>query len=320
MSDLSEVFAVKEETHGQIIEEIFGRWTFVEADGIQGWVSGGFLSRNPLLKFKITLVEPPTGVYPTHIEAIEYRRWLVFSDGNREGITNVATWYALENTMVFSTNSKESEYELLTRGGIFAFSEIDQIEDWFFLGNLGFVYLYDLPTDGKDTTEHRLLQQFPKFKRYGPLLQVDHNNTIIKLWDTGVEITSNWLRLVDYYEEHEEILLEHIGYESVSFRIYNLRLETHTDYYGGLPYFNSSRDATISAYADDSIAFISVYTIDNGMYTNVFAETIEGIRQTGEKRWINDDEFRLELVNYEDVERVFLIKRNGASFELLQEQ
>ena len=152
-------------------------------------------------------------------------------------------------------------------------------------------------------------------------MQVNHNNTIIKFWDTGVELTADRKNLVAYFEDHEEILLEHWGYESVSFHIYNLRLGAYTDYSGYCPHFNNSRDAVISIedirYYNNT-AFISVYTIDNGVYSKVLAEGIE-TSTIGEMQWVNDDEFRLELAPPEIGDSVFLIKRTDAGFELLQE-
>ena len=154
LSDLSEVAVLGDVAHSENIapseniEGIIDKWTFIETDAIQGWVSGRFLSTEPVLKFKITLAEPSTGVYPVHIEATEWPLYVVFSDGSRENelLFDPATWYgSLENTKVFSTNSKEAEYELITDGRLFTFFEIEQIEDWLFLDNRGFVYLYDLP-------------------------------------------------------------------------------------------------------------------------------------------------------------------------------
>jgi len=324
LSDLLEVAMLAAQEYSVNIDGITDRWTLIEADDIQGWVFGGFLSSSPRTRFEVTFAEIPTGVYPTHIEDAGRTAHLVFSDGSRERIIggHPISWEGdMRNVRVFSTNSRESEYELIARGGSFAFSEIDQIENWLFLANRGFVYIYDLPTDGEIPTESRLLQQFPKFRRYGPLLQVTHNNTIIRFWSRGFDTGSLGIRLENYFEEHEEILLGHYGYESVSFRIYNLRLGAYTDYNGGLPYFNSSRDVAISVenlYDATGYWFIAVYTIDNGIYTKVLAERL-AIWQMGEAGWLNDDEFRIGSSSPESGSKVFLIKRNGAGFEFLQE-
>jgi hypothetical protein len=321
VSDLSEVFVVKEETRDVIIDQFLSRWTFVEADDIQGWVSGRFLSMEPSLRFRITLAQPPTGVYPAYVEAIDSRRWLVFSDGSREDIIwwDAATWWGdLENTRVFSTNSKESEYELIARGGFFSFFKIDQIDGWLFLANRGFVYIYDLPVSN-NPHEYRLMQQFPKFSRHGPLLQVNHNNNIIRFWDTGVEITADRIVLVAYFEDHEELLLRHSGQGFSTLRIYSLRLGAYTDFNGGLPRFNSSRDAVISVDYFDGTAFIGVFTIDNGIYTRVLSESL-AMWNIGETRWLNDDEFKIGPSSPESGNQVFLIRRNDAGFEMLRQE
>ena len=46
LSDLAEVLVIREDGEIFTIDGIDGKWTYIEADGIQGWVFGGFLSLN----------------------------------------------------------------------------------------------------------------------------------------------------------------------------------------------------------------------------------------------------------------------------------
>jgi hypothetical protein len=327
LGNLSEVDAIREENLSETIDGVEGRWTLVQADGIGGWVFGGFLSAEPVLRFSITFSQTPIGVYPTHIEAAGWTHHLVFSDGSRQRIFNGdgVTWIGnMSNVRVFNTTSKESEYEFIVgEGGLLFFHPIDQLEGWLFWGTHGFVYIYDFPTGGKDQHENNLLLRFPKFRRYGPLLQVNHNNNIIRFWDTGSDTGTNWMSLAAYYEGHEEMLLSHGGQGWQRFRIFNLRLGAYTDFISsGLPQFNRTRDAVISVenfIHEVGEAVISVYTIDNGVYNMAFREGINA-RNIGAHRWINDDEFSLELYHPEYGDSVFLTRRSGASFELLRQE
>ena len=97
-------------------------------------------------------------------------------------------------------------------------------------------------------------------------------------------------------------------------RIFSLRLEQYTDFIGGWPFFNDSRDIVISANSEDHTIFIDVFTINNGIYTRVLRERVSGHPERS--YWINDNEFRIEVRGRSNL----LIKRINGNFELIDEQ
>lgn len=280
----------------------------------------------PVRRFRITFAEEPLGVYPLYIVVEGWESYFVFSDGNRENLFwgNAISWFGnMQNIRLFNTTTRESEYEFTDHDGrsAAAFFEIPQIEGWVFFANRGFVYIYDFPNNPAIQSEYNLLQQFPKFRRYGPLLQINHGSSTIRFWDRGFETGTNWIRLIDYYEEHEEILLLHVGQGITETRIFNLRLEEYTGFRGSLPFFNDSRDVVISVNSfihETGEIVIDIYTISNGIYTRVFTERIRAWR-VEEMQWINDNEFRLNVEHFENEDQVFLIRRSGTNFEVVSE-
>ena len=341
LSDLSEVTTLWLNERIEVIDKIVGYWMFVETDDIQGWVFDGFLSSSPRTIFGITSVQIPTDVYPAYIEVAGRNHRLVFSDGSRKSMNfgRATTWSGnMGNIRVFSTNSRESEYKFIEKHiRPICLFRIDQIEDWLFWDSHGFVFIYDFPTGGHTQHEDSLLVQFPKFRRYGPLLEVNHNNSIIWFWDIFSDSDHyETITLAAYFEAHEAILLEHNAphFRKPSFSIYSLQMGVFTDFKKkSFPQFNPSKDTVISIDYDTDYTgtiLLDVYAVDNGVYNSVNIGmpskeyTEHGISAGGiiDARWINDNEFRLVLNHPDEYEdSIFLLlKRNGARFELLQEQ
>jgi len=322
LDNLTEVLAVKQERETITIDGVTGNWTFVSLNAIQGWVFGGFLTPQPVIRFPITFEGPTIGVYPVQIESQQGRsHFLVFSDGSRENLPSVINWDRhIGQIRIFNTTSKESEYRIFDFSGGGNFFKLNQFDNWLFAPDHGFVYIYDFPGNIIDRWgENEVLQRLPNARRYGPLLEINHNGRKIRFWSGGSE-TGVGIWLLEYFEEHDEILLWYTFWTISGFRIFNLQHERYTDLMFGRPHFNNSRDIAISvAVDDDGGMFITIFAIYNGEYTNVFNERINS-RRVRENRWINDNEFRIEFTLFDEEDNVLLIRRNGADFELVFEK
>ncbi|MCL2411741.1 MAG: hypothetical protein FWC97_08890 [Treponema sp.] len=263
--------------------------------------------------FRVTLFdEQPT--YPIYIEGRP--PYLIFSNNSRVNIwqdhLGMFNLRNIRNIRIFSMPNKESESMIIDRLHYAALLRVPETEDWLYLFRYGFIYVYDFPSN-ESRLEYELLQRFPKFRRYGPLLKIHHNNRIIRLWDSGNENNFKGIELVAYYEEHEEILIRQIGGGDSVFRIYNLRLESFTNYIGNFPRFNSSRDLVISANDEQrNQARVKIFMINNGVYTEVFNERINA-NSIERMYWVNNDEFKMELWEEGNI----LIRRKGTSFEII---
>ena len=322
----TEVIVVREMTRYTRYRQSSGRWVYIQSP-VEGWVFDAFLSEFPdgtIATYKITfpneLNEITAEIYPTHIEVkFNISRWmepyLVFSDDSRENMMdNVIVW-TIGSIRIFNTTNIDSEYRITElSSGTNALFRISQLENWLFLPNYGFVYIFDFPLQTYPMHENELSEQFPKFRRYGPLLEVHHNDRVIRFWTSGSETGFLGIGLAAYFEEYEEILLQHSMQGSSILRIFSLRLEQYTDFIGGWPFFNDSRDIVISANSEDHTIFIDVFTINNGIYTRVLRERVSGHPERS--YWINDNEFRIEVRGRSNL----LIKRINGNFELIDEQ
>ena len=318
------VTIVKEEGEAVNLDGVEGKWVYLESP-VAGWVFDGYLGEviaegelGSVPREAITIFDEKPE-YPIYVEAdLEgrgVRPYLIFSDNTKEGIYYGHDMGSLRNTIVYAMPNKESESKMiggLDNARVFI---IPENEDWLYLLGFGFIYVYDLP-GSEDQLENELFRKFPIFKRHGPLLEVNYNGKIVKIWNRGNEVSTYILELCDYYEDYGELLIYWRRYESSGYNIYSLQQEEFTDYQGYFPYFNNARNTVATLIADNYRTLVRVYAINNGVYTKVLEEIPVGDYIYSEKiYWINDNEFRLKASDGSTL----VIRRNGTGFELAYE-
>ena len=263
--------------------------------------------------FSITMFEEQ----PDYPKMDDVKLNLIFSDSNMSNIIWDHIGINIESINVYSQANKESEFKTVNDYYYASMYKIPGNEDWLYFYGHGFICIYDLPADTTEQ-ENKILSRYPIFKKHGPLLEINYNNKTIKLWSHfGGEVGSYRISVEDYYENYDELLILNMYYESSDYSIYSLRLEDYTDYSGAMPYFNNSRNTVISV-IDEEQRFgkiiLAIYSINNGVYTKIMEKDLlrDGYYYIKNKRWINDDEFKIEY----DEGAYILIKRNGANFDL----
>ena len=309
------VIPVKENGEAVNLDGVEGKWVYLESP-VAGWVFDGYLGE---VITRDSLGSVPRGAitkfdqkpeYPIYAEE-ESQPYLIFSDNTKvnvgmrhHGMEN------LRNIVIYAMPNKESESKMVDSLGYAAVFRMPETEDWLYLMDFGFIYVYDLP-GSEDQLENELFRKFPIFRRYGPLLEINYNGETIKIWNSGNEVGIHVFELRDYYEEYGEMLIYQGFYESGGYSIYNLQNESFTDYSGDIPHFNNARDAVATLWLGKGEPAVEMYTIDNGVYTIVFAEQTS-VYDPEKMYWVNNDEFRLKASDGSTL----VIRRNGTDFEL----
>jgi len=231
---------------------------------------------------------------------------------------------------LYSKCTKESEYFTTDKEEV-ELHKIKGIKDWLYLTDgysnsevSGFVYLYDISDKsfyGDDIEgdkpladywsnyrrnlmkkEYDLVKKYPNINRYGPLLEIKHNNKTLEFWYTFCypfnEAKSESYLLQDYYPDSNEILIREQYYEGAYDLIYNLNFEDYKCSITSTPFFNKSRTNMISIdriYGGDSE--LVIHEINNGFYKLLMKHNLkDGPDDSIEivnVEWLNDKEAKI---------------------------
>ena len=271
---------------------------------------------------------------PIVIEIDGEARFLEFPNSIKLSIDEYIVRTSFRAIKVYDNASKEANYVVIHDAfGVLLFS-LPEIEDWFYLYTPdihGFVNIYDHPlsiTTIYDNGERKILERLPNVRRYGPLLEIHYNNNIKRIWDYYDDITRHRsYRVLDYYEGYDEIFIRRDGSgHDEAFFIYNMQLDTISEIGGshGQLFYNSSRDMAFCFYQKFGFYFF-VYRIKDGIYEKIdeilFQDNYNIYVTTG--KWINDNEFEIELIEIYERENTGYIKgviigrKNGLTFDLI---
>ncbi|MDR0322076.1 MAG: hypothetical protein LBI28_11280 [Treponema sp.] len=241
-----------------------------------------------------------------------------FSDSYSVDIWNEHCYYKIDNINIYETYNKESNFQKITDSNIKLF-KLPYTEDWLYCyvtnDVRGYIYIYDISKESfyGDFEENRksfnfyrmllireyeIITKYSNFRRYGPLLEINYNNTVIRFWDSFTGEMAQRYQLLDYYEGTNEIFIREQYYEGSSNHIYNLRLNNYVcTHIGNLPIFNERRSFVFSTYVFYADPMkLKIFSIANGIYENILDvkifedEYINIINQY----WINNNEFIIE--------------------------
>jgi len=312
---------VLEKGQEDAIDGVRSSWYRVDTGSEAGWVFGLYLTAHA----PSGIARPRKPVFMTE------SRILLFPDS---GIINTdEKYYAckMDAIKIYDDTNRESDFSEIKNMDARLF-RLPANEDWLYLAAFsencarhGFISVYDISQGSyygdfreneksgnyyrmhlKD--EYAIIQTNQNIRRYGPLLQIAHNNAVIKIWDSFAGDTSavRWYQLFGYYKEHDEILLYTQFYEGGRQEIFSLRqLSNHGPAGGSVcriedtPYFNKSRNAVFSMYSEYSgvMVYLKIFLIAHGAYTPVKINGSENI-PVGERRiqnaqWVGDNEFQI---------------------------
>jgi hypothetical protein len=154
--------------------------------------------------------------------------------------------YKIDFIKLYNSNNKKSQYTEIKNEDVLLYKLPENFE-WLYcyVSDVihGYLHIYDISKESfygnfdKNREsgniyrillidEYELLNKYSNVKRYGPLLEIKHNNYIIMFWDsfTGENVSQEYrYQLLDYYEGNNEILLrKYFGEDSEDY-IYNIQ-------------------------------------------------------------------------------------------------
>jgi len=275
---------------------------------------------------------------------------------------NISQYYSMtiDNIRIYENINKETNYIEIINKEVMLF-KIPESENWLYiitedLNYYGFIFIYDISNESfygnleinsrsgnyylsRLYKEYDIVKNHQNINRYGPLLEINHNNNVIRFWDSffGISTVLNYkYLLMDYFEDYNEILIVVVGSGGLRHYVYNIQLGNLVFETGDFPHFNETRDVIIvidRIFIEFGFDLI-IYTLNNGKFTQVRKEGISIIDFNNidgsysskiNGYWIDNDTFQIDYVNIilrRDGQREeggsVIVKKNNLEFELLR--
>ena len=308
----TEVTVLEKSDEIVIIGGIHDYWYKVDTENETGWVFGGYLARYPIV-LNNNGKKVPKFIYDLEIK--------MFHNGIIFTFENAIVFYNNDVLIIYESNFKESNSFVIDNDTVYLIN-ITETPGWFYAITknaeaLGYIYIYDISEKStygymldKETADLRyplerewlIVKENNNIMRYGPLLQINHNNKQIEFLNTFNGLGGVQYFLLNYYPEFNEILIDERGYEDGRTSIYNLEFEEYRcEYLANYHlYFNNSRTCLFSlywSYGGPIFPDTKIYKIENGFYYNIYDGTIYGLSPDviiNSIFWTNDNEVTVD--------------------------
>ena len=308
----TEVTVLEKSDEIAIIGGIHDYWYKVDIENEIGWAFGGYLARYPIV-INSNGKQIPKFIYDLEIKM--FHNGIIFTFDGAIVYTNN------DQLIIYTNNNKESNTFTIDDDTVYLIS-ITETPGWFYAVTknaeaLGYIYIYDISEKSsygdiinKEASElkyplereYLIVKNNKNINRYGPLLQINHNNKQIEFINTFNGLSGSQYFLLDYYPVYNEILIDERGYEDGKTSIYNLDFEEYRcEYLANYHlYFNNSRTYLFSlywSYGGPIFPDTKIYKIENGVYRNIYDGTIYGLSPNftiNSISWTNDNEVTID--------------------------
>jgi hypothetical protein len=330
------------------VNDRWGRWWYKINIGSEvGWVFDAFLTR--FARPETISPEKPILMISDTLE---------FPDG-RTMYGNAGCYnHKIDAIRVYEGTNKTSSFTEIADTEVLLYQLPDN-EDWLYLTTSndnsydprpdhnkphGFIYVYDISEKSyygdieneaesdddeyqvsNHALEYALVKKYPRFKRHGPLFEIEHNKEKIKIWDAFIYDNRRY-NVIDYYPENDTILVHKTFTWHPPYSIRSLQKGGELVWtFGGHVYFNKARNAVVICDYDygPEAKYLHMYVIKDGLYVRVDPGIEKYIKEGHLKgpvtgaRWINDNEAELSL---RGADSLFIKRKNANSdFEFVFE-